>query len=82
LAAHNDPFQVVLDLGLIGLLTYLLLMATMLKVALTTPSPWKGLAIGLLIAYGVSSFSITLLGAKLPWITFGIILGAASLKKI
>jgi O-antigen ligase len=75
LAAHNDPLQVIVDLGLVGLIFYLGLMGVMLWNALKTPGPWNILSVGLLCAYYVSGSSITLLGTKLPWILFGITLG-------
>jgi O-antigen ligase len=78
-AAHNDPLQVVVDLGLLGLGIYLLLMAALVWKAVGAPAPWKGLALGLFAAYIVSGSSITLLAMKLPWITFGIILGVGGL---
>ena len=81
-AAHNDLLQIVVDLGLMGLGIYLLLMAAMLREAASAPPPWKGFALGLFAAYIVSGSSITLLGTKLPWITFGIILGAGGLPRL
>jgi len=80
-AAHNDPLQVVVDIGLVGLGIYLSLMATLFWRAMKTPAPWKSLALGLLAAYWVSSLSLTLLLAKLPWVTFAVILGVGASKQ-
>ena len=75
-AAHNDPLEIVVDLGVTGLFFYLLHFLTLLWGAATTPINWRGLTLSIFVAYGVASLSITLLAAKLPWITFGVIFGA------
>lgn len=81
LAAHNDLLEMVLDLGLVGIGTYLILMASLVWGASTVSPPWKALALGLMAAYFVASLSITIIATKLTWITFGIILGAVGLPK-
>jgi len=77
LAAHNDPLEIIMGLGLVGFGVYALLMAALLWAAGSVPSPAKGLALGLFTAYAVSGLSITLLATKEAWVCFGIILGAA-----
>jgi O-antigen ligase len=75
-AAHNDPLQNLVDMGLVGLGIYLVLMASLFWKASSLPPPLRGFALGLLAAYCVPAFSITLLSMKLPWVVFGFIAGA------
>ena len=72
--SHNDPLQVLVDLGAMGFALYLAMMATLFWQAAKAPSPWHLLGVVLLMAYVASSASITLLGAKLPWVLFGVVL--------
>lgn len=73
-AAHNDPLQVLVDLGLLGFCVYLALLGVLLGRAAKAEQQWKGLALGLFAAYLVSGFSITLLNAKIAWLVFGVLL--------
>jgi len=81
LAAHNDLLETLVDLGLVGLGLFLMLLAALGREVGAIPLPQRGFALALLVSYGLSAFTITLLGAKLPWICFGVLLGAARLPR-
>ena len=80
LAGHNDLFQVILELGLVGLGVFLILLGGLAWNALSAPASVRPLMLGLLTCYFISSSSINLLTAKLVWVLFGILLGAGGLK--
>lgn len=74
LAAHNDPLQATLDLGLLGLAVWAW-MAGGLACRAIQAGPNRALACSILGAYLVMGLSITLLGAKITWVVFGAVLG-------
>jgi len=80
-AAHNDLLEVVLDLGLVGLTIFLIMMYGIVRMAFQAPASSRGFMIALLVTYGISSMSITLIGTKLPWALFGIVLGVGAFHR-
>lgn len=76
-AAHNDILQVITDLGLVGLISFLAILAVLFRAISRTPAPWDLYGLSIMVAFLVSGTTITTLPLKLPWILFGLILGHA-----
>lgn len=80
-AAHNDPLEVLLDLGLIGFAVYMAILCGIAGKAFAAPPESRPFMLALLVSYLVSGFSITLIGSKLPWAVFGIIMAVGGFKR-